>query len=157
MSNHKAPLFEAKEISKDFPLPHDWNLHALKNRRLTVYPDEIVAIIGPSGGGKSTLLRILAGLIPPTKGQIIYQGQELHGLMPDSSMVFQTFALLPLMTVKQNIETVLKAAGFSVEEMEKKTQEAIALIGLGGFEEAYPKEPRSMKQRGNRQGPRPQS
>jgi NitT/TauT family transport system ATP-binding protein len=148
MSNHNAPHFEAKEISKDFPLPHDQTLHVLEKIDLALYPDEVVAVIGPSGGGKSTLLRILAGLIPPTKGQVIYQGQELKGLMPESAMVFQSFALLPWMTVKQNIETVLKAARFSVEEMEKKTQEAIALIGLGGFEEAYPKElSGGMKQR----------
>ncbi len=148
MSNHNEPLFEAKEISKDFPSPHGQTLHVLEKIDLAVYPDEVVAIIAASGGGKSTLLRILAGLIPPTKGQILYQGQELHGLMPDSAMVFQSFALLPWMTVKQNIETVLKAARFSVEEMEKKTQEAIAMIGLAGFEEAYPKElSGGMKQR----------
>ncbi len=148
MSNHQAPLFEAKQICEDFALSHDQTLHVLEKIDMAVYPNEVVAIIGPSGCGKSTLLRIFAGLISPTKGEIFYQGKELQGLMPESSIVFQSFALLPWMSVKQNIEIVLKAAHFSVEEMEKKTQEAIAMIGLSGFEDAYPKElSGGMKQR----------
>ncbi len=142
------PLFEAKNIDKDYPLPDGQVLHVLDKIDLAVYPNEVVAIIGPSGCGKSTLLRILAGLVPPTKGQIFHHGHELKGLVPDMSMVFQTFALYPWMTVKQNIEIVLKAARFSVQEMEKKTQEAIALVGLAGFENAYPRElSGGMKQR----------
>jgi NitT/TauT family transport system ATP-binding protein len=141
-------LFEAKDIDKDYPLPDGQTLHVLDHIDLAVYPNEIVAIIGPSGCGKSTLLRILAGLIPPTRGKIFHHGQELNGLVPDMSMVFQSFALYPWMTVKQNIEVVLKAARASVEGMEKKTQEAIALVGLKGFENAYPRElSGGMKQR----------
>lgn len=143
-----SPLFEAKNIEQDFPLPDGQTLHVLEKIDLVVYPDEIVAIIGPSGCGKSTLLRILAGLIPPTRGQIFHHGKELKGLVPDMSMVFQSFALYPWMTVKQNIEIVLKAARVSVADMEKKTQEAIALVGLVGFENAYPRElSGGMKQR----------
>src|SRR6267154_4431511 len=142
------PLFEAKNIEKDYPLPDGQILHVLEKIDLVVYPNEVVAIIGPSGCGKSTLLRILAGLIPSTKGQIFHHGKELKGLVPDMSMVFQSFALYPWMTVKQNIEIVLKAAHVSVQEMEKKTKEALALVGLVNFENAYPKElSGGMKQR----------
>lgn len=146
--HEKNPILEAKEIEKDFLLSHNQTLHVLKKINLTVYPREVVAIIGPSGCGKSTLLRILAGLIPQTRGQIFYHGKVLEGLSPKVSFVFQTFALFPWMTVEENINVVLKAKRFSVDEMKKKTQDAIALIGLKGFEEAYPKEiSGGMKQR----------
>lgn len=146
---HKqVPILEAKQIEKDFPLPHNQSLHVLEKIDFTVYPNEVVAIIGPSGCGKSTLLRILAGLIPQTKGQIFYHGEKWNGLLPKMSLVFQTFALLPWMTVEENIEIVLKAKKTSFDVMKKKTEEAIHLIGLNGFEEAYPKElSGGMKQR----------
>lgn len=143
-----APLFEAKNIEMDFSLPDGQTLHVLEKIDLAVYPNEIVAIIGPSGCGKSTLLRVLAGLTPPTKGEIFHHGRPLKGLVPDMSMVFQSFALYPWMTVKQNVDIVLKAAHIGVHDMEKKTKEAIALVGLVGFENAYPRElSGGMKQR----------
>lgn len=142
------PLFEAKNIEKDYLLPDGQTLHVLEKIDLAVYPHEVVAVIGPSGCGKSTLLRILAGLIPATQGQIFHHGKQLKRLVPDTSMVFQNFALYPWMTVKQNIEIVLKAARVSVSDMEKKVREAIALVGLVGFENAYPRElSGGMKQR----------
>lgn len=144
----KKPLFEAKGISKEFSLPHEQVVHVLKDIDLSLYPDEIVAIIGPSGCGKSTLMRIIAGLIPASSGKIFYHGKPLHGLMPDMTMIFQSFALYPWLTVKENVEIVLKAENTSVEQMEKKTSEAIKMIGLEGFEDAYPREiSGGMKQR----------
>lgn len=141
------PILEAKNISKEF-LVHGKMRCILEKIDLTVYPDEVVAIIGPSGCGKSTLLRILAGLIPPSSGQVFSHGKELKGLLPGMSMVFQTFALYPWMTVQENIEIVLKAARITVPEMNIKTQDAISLIGLDGFEDAYPRElSGGMKQR----------
>jgi NitT/TauT family transport system ATP-binding protein len=90
----------------------------------------------------------LAGLIVPTTGEILYQGQKLQGLLPDMCMVFQNFALYPWLTVKQNISIVLKAAHVPTEEIEKRTQDAIALVGLAGFEDSFPKElSGGMKQR----------
>ena len=143
MYNEKSPLLEVREISKDYQ-----NLHVLEKISFEVYPHEVVAIIGPSGCGKSTLLRIISGLILPSEGKILYHGSELHGLMPNMCMVFQTFALYPWMTVKENIEIVLKAARVSAEEMERATKEAIELIGLVGFEDSYPREiSGGMKQR----------
>jgi NitT/TauT family transport system ATP-binding protein len=142
------PLFQAKDIWKNYPSQNGQLLHVLQNINLTIYPDEVVAIIGFSGCGKSTLLRILAGLIPQTKGHLFYHGKESSGLLPGMSMVFQSFALYPWMTVKQNIEIVLKAIHVSVKEMEKRCADAIALIGLNGFEDAYPRElSGGMKQR----------
>src|SRR5580704_4004593 len=148
MDKTTTPLCETKGIQKDFPQPGEQVLHVLEKMDVQVHPNEIFAIIGPSGCGKSTYIRILAGLIPATEGQIFYRGKQIHGLLPHFSLVFQNFALYPWMTVKQNIEMVLKALDWSKEEIEKRTIEAIALIGLSGFEEAYPREiSGGMKQR----------
>lgn len=144
----KKPICEAKGITKEFYGSNHHVLGVLDKIDIQVYPNEILAIIGPSGCGKSTLIRILAGLVPATHGQIIYHGKRISGLLPNFSLVFQNFALFPWMTVKQNIEIVLKTLDLSKEEIEKRTREAIALIGLAGFEEAYPREiSGGMKQR----------
>jgi len=141
-------LFEVQHVSKSYPQQHGKIIHVLKEIDFAVHPHEVVALIGASGCGKSTLLRIIAGLIPPTKGQILYRKKPLTGLMPKSSIVFQTFALYPWMSVRENIDIVLKAANVSQKEREKKIKEAIALIGLKGFEDAYPRElSGGMKQR----------
>lgn len=140
------PLCEAKNIEKDFLLPHGQLLHVLDKVNIEVYPEEVVAVIGPSGCGKSTFLRILAGLEPPTQGEIFYNGELQKGLLPSSSFVFQSFALYPWMTVKENVEVVLKAMG--QENREKEVKETIAMVGLSGFEQAYPREiSGGMKQR----------
>lgn len=144
----KTPLFQAKNICKDFILPHGQQLHVLDQIDIEVYPQEIVAIIGPSGCGKSTLLRIMIGLIDPTSGERFYRGEPQTTLLPYSTMVFQNFALYPWMTVQENISAPLKALGISAEEREKKTKNAISLIGLTGFEGSYPREiSGGMKQR----------
>jgi NitT/TauT family transport system ATP-binding protein len=143
-----TPVCETKTIQKDFELADGHILHVLEKMDVQVKPEEILAILGPSGCGKSTFLRILAGLIPATAGQIFYHGKQSKGLLPHSSLVFQSFALFPWMSVKQNIKIVLQAMNLSKTEIETRTQNAIALIGLSGFEEAYPKEiSGGMKQR----------
>ncbi len=142
------PIFEVKEISKKFQLPNGHVLNVLDKISFALYPNEVLAIIGPSGCGKSTLLRIIAGLIPATSGEIFYHGKKCVGLVPGNSMIFQNFALYPWMTVRENIEIALKAKHVSAEETEKKTKDVISLIGLHGFEEAYPREiSGGMKQR----------
>ena len=144
----KTPICEARGIVKEFQVSDDHVLRVLEKMDVQVYPNEILAIIGPSGCGKSTFIRILAGLIPPTHGQIFYHGKRVTGLLPNFSLVFQNFALFPWMTVKQNIEMVLKTMRLTEKEIETRTQESIALIGLSGFEEAYPREiSGGMKQR----------
>jgi NitT/TauT family transport system ATP-binding protein len=140
------PLCEAKNIEKIFLLPHGQTLHVLDKVNIEVYPNEVVAIIGPSGCGKSTFLRILAGLEPPTRGEIFYNGELQRDLLPSSAIVFQSFALYPWMTVKENVEVVLKAMG--IENTEKEVKETLAMVGLSGFEESYPREiSGGMKQR----------
>ncbi|MGH3270323.1 MAG: ABC transporter ATP-binding protein, partial [Trebonia sp.] len=106
----------------------------------TLSEGEIVALLGKSGSGKSTLLRCVAGLIPPSSGTVFYRGTPLTGANPGVSMVFQTFALLPWLTVQQNVELGLEARGVPPAERAERALRAIDTIGLDGFESAYPKE-----------------
>ena len=101
---------------------------------------EIVALLGQSGSGKSTLLRIMAGLIPADGGEVRYRGQPLHGPARGISMVFQSFALFPWLTVQQNVELGLEARGVGAAERQKRADAAIELIGLDGFGGALPRE-----------------
>jgi NitT/TauT family transport system ATP-binding protein len=107
---------------------------------LAIDEGEIVALLGRSGCGKSSLLRIIAGLLKPTSGRALWQGQPIIGPYPGVAMVFQSFALFPWLTVQQNVELGLEALRTPAAERERRAAEAIALIGLGGFESAYPKE-----------------
>lgn len=107
---------------------------------VTLYEGEIVGLLGRSGSGKSTLLRIICGLIEPSSGSVTYKGQPLHGPARGVAMVFQTFALFPWLTVLQNVEAGLEAQGIPVAERRKRALTAIDLIGLDGYENAYPRE-----------------
>jgi NitT/TauT family transport system ATP-binding protein len=107
---------------------------------LTVSDGEIIAILGQSGCGKSTLLRIIAGLIPASGGEVLYRGKPVTGPMPGIAMVFQSFALFPWMTVLENVAFGLEAQGVPAAERRTRALNAISLIGLDGFENAYPKE-----------------
>ncbi|MET8698643.1 nitrate/sulfonate/bicarbonate ABC transporter ATP-binding protein [Kitasatospora sp. NPDC004723] len=118
----------------------DGELPVLSGIDLKVRAGEIVALLGKSGSGKSTLLRCLAGLIPPSSGTVRYRGTPLTGANPGTAMVFQTFALLPWLTVQQNVELGLEARGVAPKERAGAAVRAIDLIGLDGFESAYPKE-----------------
>jgi NitT/TauT family transport system ATP-binding protein len=115
---------------------------------LSVNPGEVVALLGPSGCGKSTLLRIMIGLLQPTAGNVVAHGQPLHGIHPGISIVFQNFALFPWLTVTQNIAVALNGLELAPEEQAKRITHCIDMVGLEGFEEAYPKElSGGMKQR----------
>jgi NitT/TauT family transport system ATP-binding protein len=107
---------------------------------LTLRSGEIVGLLGRSGSGKSTLLRIVSGLLAPTAGDVIWRGEKLNGPAEGVAMVFQSFALFPWLTVQENVELGLEAQGVARAEREKRAEEAIDLIGLGGYEGAYPKE-----------------
>src|SRR2546427_11263274 len=144
----REALCEARHVSHDFVLPNGKPLRVLEDISVAVAPNEVVALLGPSGSGKSTVLRILAGLIKPSHGDVLYHGQPLQGLNPGVAIVFQSFALYPWMTVRQNVETVLEVRGVARPEATERAVQAIARVGLGGFEKAYPRElSGGMKQR----------
>lgn len=112
----------------------------LKDINININEDEFIAILGPSGSGKSSLLRIITGLLEPTEGEVIFDGKKVEGVNPYASIVFQSFALYPWLTVQENVELGLKAKGFPKDYTTEKASELISLIGLDGFEDAYPKE-----------------
>jgi NitT/TauT family transport system ATP-binding protein len=143
-----APLCELRHVSHDFPQPNGRPRRVLDDVTLTVRPNEVIALIGPSGCGKSTVLRILAGLIRPTAGDVLAHGRPLDGLNPGVAIVFQSFALLPWLTVAQNVAVVLRAAGRAEGEIAGAVGQVLRAVGLGGFAEAYPRElSGGMKQR----------
>jgi NitT/TauT family transport system ATP-binding protein len=120
----------------------------LDNITLELRAGELVALLGPSGSGKSTLLRTLAGLVRPSLGQVLVHGQPLEGPNPQVAIVFQSFALYPWLSVLQNVELGLLAKDLPRADRRKRALAAIDLIGLDGFEDAYPRElSGGMKQR----------
>jgi len=142
-----AHLLELTNVCKSFPHAKGW-FSALEEVSFTVDEGEFVAVVGPSGVGKSTLMRIIQGLLPPTSGVVAYKGREIRGVNPECSMVFQSFALLPWLTARQNVELGLEAQGLSTRERRDKAMFYIDKVGLDGYEEAYPRElSGGMKQR----------
>jgi NitT/TauT family transport system ATP-binding protein len=140
-------LLELKHVSKSFPQAKG-TLRVLEEVSFDVEEGEFLAIVGPSGCGKSTLLRIINGIVPLTSGQVLYKGRQVDGINLECALVFQSFALLPWLTVKANIEMGLEARGVPPAEREKKAGIYIDKVGLDGFEEAYPRElSGGMKQR----------
>ncbi len=140
-------LLELRNVSKSFPHAAGI-LRVLDNISFTVEHGEFVAVVGPSGCGKSTMLRIINGLMPPSSGQVLYRGRQIDGINLDCAMVFQSFALMPWLTVKANIELGLEARGIAPDQREKRAGVYIDKVGLDGFEEAYPRElSGGMKQR----------
>jgi len=133
-------LLIAEQVAKSFPLPAGGEQTVLEEVTLNIVPGEVVALLGRSGSGKSTLLRILAGLIQPTRGRVLVKGVPLKGPNPNVAMVFQSFALLPWLTVQENAELGLFARGVAADIAEKEATHALSMVGLEGFEGAYPKE-----------------
>ena len=113
---------------------------AVKDICLSLKAGEFVSLLGPSGCGKSTLLRIVTGLNTATTGTVQYRGQSLKGINPYATIVFQTFALYPWLTVEENVEIALKARGVPTSVRQDKARKLIDTIGLDGFESAYPRE-----------------
>ncbi len=113
---------------------------ALKDINLTIREGEFVALLGPSGCGKSTLLRMITGLISPSEGTVFYRGKPVQGVNPYATMVFQTFALYPWLTVLDNVALGLEARGDTSKQRFTQAEKLVDLVGLDGFESAYPRE-----------------
>ena len=133
-------LLSAEKVVKSFPLPAGGEQTVLEEVSVNIAQAEIVALLGRSGSGKSTLLRILAGLVRPSSGRVLMNGMPLEGPNSGVAMVFQSFALLPWLTVQENAELGLFARGVAKLECEKEAVHALGMVGLEGFEGAYPKE-----------------
>lgn len=133
-------LIGVEHIYKRFEVGEHENATILEDIELEVAEGEFLAILGPSGSGKSTLLRIIAGLVPASDGNITYLGNKIHGVNPGVAMVFQSFALFPWLTVLENTLLGLEGQPLSAEEKEEKALKVIDIIGLDGFETAYPRE-----------------
>jgi NitT/TauT family transport system ATP-binding protein len=133
-------LLSATAVSKTYQTPDHAGRLVIDSMDFDLAEGEIVAILGKSGSGKSTFLRIVAGLTPASGGAVHYRGRELHGPAQGIAMVFQTFALFPWLTVLGNVELGLEAQGVPRAERRQRAIAAIDLIGLDGFESAYPKE-----------------
>ena len=141
-------IIDVKNIGKSFRKAEHQDLLVLDNINFTMRKGEIVALLGRSGSGKSTLLRIIAGLMPSTSGEVNYRNHKVEGPVQGIAMVFQNFALMPWLTVLQNVELGLEAQGIPRKERRERALKAIDIIGLDGFESAFPKEiSGGMKQR----------
>lgn len=136
----KQPLIQINNVKKAFKQSDRQELLVLNEVNLELYSGEIVALLGKSGSGKSTLLRIIAGLTKPTDGEVVYAGKKVTSPVQGLAMVFQSFALLPWLTVLQNVELGLEAQGLAKTARREKALKAIDVVGLDGFESAYPKE-----------------
>jgi NitT/TauT family transport system ATP-binding protein len=133
-------LISVRNLSKSFSGPGGRPTPVLDDINLDVAEGEFVALLGRSGSGKSTLLRCIAGLIAPTSGEVLFRGRPLAGTNRETAMVFQTFALMPWLTVQQNVELGLEARGVAPDQRNERALRAIDIVGLDGYESAFPKE-----------------
>ena len=141
-------IIQASAVEKYYPQPDGNRIEVIAPTNLEVYPGKIVGLLGPSGSGKSTLLRMLTGLAKPSSGHVLWHGRLMDGQIPNVSIVFQSFALFPWLTVLENVEAPLVARGIGAIERHKRDLKMIDTVGLDGFETAYPKElSGGMKQR----------
>jgi NitT/TauT family transport system ATP-binding protein len=141
------PIIEARAIEK-FYGPQSARVQVVAPTDLAIYPWEILALLGPSGSGKSTLLRMLTGLSPPSSGTVLWHGSPVTAPCRNVSIVFQSFALFPWLTVLDNVQAPLKARGIAPHDRLRRSLRILDSVGLDGFEKAFPKElSGGMKQR----------
>jgi NitT/TauT family transport system ATP-binding protein len=133
-------LLDVHGVRRSFPRPAGGELLVLEGVELTLREGEIVGLLGRSGSGKSTLLRLIAGLARPQGGTLTYMGQPIEGPASGVAMVFQSFALFPWLTVLENVQLGLEALALDPKEIRARALQAIDLIGLDGYESAYPRE-----------------
>jgi NitT/TauT family transport system ATP-binding protein len=144
----RETIIEARGVEKFYGEPGNNPIQVIAPTDISVYAGEILAVLGPSGSGKSTLLRILTGLSKPSAGEVLWHGNPVAVQSPNVSIVFQSFALFPWLTVLENVEAPLKARGVAEIPRRKRSLKILETVGLDGFEAAYPKElSGGMKQR----------
>jgi NitT/TauT family transport system ATP-binding protein len=141
-------LLEARDVTKWYGAGGSRHVTVLDRIDFAIRQGEFTALLGPSGSGKTTFLRILSGLVPPSGGEVLYRGKAFKGVNPGISIVFQSFALFPWMTVLENVTMGLLAAGMDRKDAREKAVGVIDMVGLDGFEDALPRElSGGMKQR----------
>jgi NitT/TauT family transport system ATP-binding protein len=142
------PIIRAQAVEKFYVQPDGRRIEVIAPIDLNVEPGKIITLLGPSGCGKSTLLRILTGLSKPSSGEVLWHGQPINSQNTGAAIVFQSFALFPWLTVLDNVEAPLEARGIAAVERHKRALRILDVVGLDGFESAYPKElSGGMKQR----------
>src|SRR5271168_3967410 len=134
------PIIRAQQVEKFYAQPSENRIQVIAPTDLKVIPNEILALLGPSGSGKSTMLRMLTGLSRPSAGQVYWHGKPIAETEINVSIVFQSFALFPWLTVLENVEAPLKARGIDPDERREKSMRILDTVGLDGFQAAYPKE-----------------
>ncbi len=133
-------IIRAQQVEKYYAQPSENRIQVISPTDLSIVPGEIVALLGPSGSGKSTLLRMLAGLSKPSAGQVFWHEQPIASVEINVSIVFQSFALFPWLTVLENVEAPLRARGMASGERIARSERILDTVGLDGFQAAFPKE-----------------
>ena len=133
-------IIRAEKIEKYYAQPSQNRIQVISATDLSIVPGEILALLGPSGSGKSTMLRMLTGLSTPSAGQVYWHGTPIADAEINVSIVFQSFALFPWLTVLENVEAPLQARGVTPAERRERSMKMLDMVGLDGFEAAYPKE-----------------
>ncbi|MBS1823185.1 MAG: ATP-binding cassette domain-containing protein, partial [Acidobacteria bacterium] len=133
-------IIRAERVEKYYAQPSENRIQVISPTDLAIGEGEIVALLGPSGSGKSTLLRMLTGLSKPSAGTVYWHDRPIEAADVNVSIVFQSFALFPWMTVFENVEAPLKARGMDPAERRKRALKILDTVGLDGFQAAYPKE-----------------
>ncbi len=133
-------IIRAERVEKYYAQPSENRIQVISPTDLSIVPGEIVALLGPSGSGKSTLLRMLTGLSIPSAGQVYWHEKPIDTVETNVSIVFQSFALFPWLTVLENVEAPLQARGMEPVERRKRAIKMLDTVGLDGFQHAYPKE-----------------
>jgi NitT/TauT family transport system ATP-binding protein len=133
-------IIRAERIEKYYAQPSENRIQVISATDLSIVPGEIVALLGPSGSGKSTMLRMLTGLSRPSAGQVYWHEKPIADTEINVSIVFQSFALFPWLTVLENVEAPLQARGVGAAQRHERSMKMLDTVGLDGFESAYPKE-----------------
>ncbi len=133
-------IIRAERVEKYYAQPSENRIQVISPTDLAIPPGEIIALLGPSGSGKSTLLRMLTGLSEPSAGQVYWHEKPIGTADVNVSIVFQSFALFPWLTVLENVEAPLIARGMEAAERRRRSLKILDTVGLDGFQTAYPKE-----------------